>query len=76
MTLKIITVAISCLLVTACAADQAAKKTDDFVQIDNPFMTMSKDAPAKVWVPRSSVEGAVPRGGEAVRLGVGELTGK
>ena len=76
MPLKMIALTIGCLMVTACATNQPAAQPGDFVQIDNPFMTMSKDAPAKVWVPRSSVDGGLPRGGEAVKRGVGELSGK
>lgn len=60
-----------CLILAACAANKtSATHPDDYVEVDNPFMTMSKDAPATIWVPRSSVEGsAVPRAGELVKKG-------
>ncbi len=61
-----------CLLLAACAGNRPATtpNPNDYVEVDNPFQTMSKDAPATIWVPRSSVEESfVPRGGEVVKKG-------
>jgi hypothetical protein len=58
------------LILASCAGNRAA--TDhpaDYVEIDNPGFTMSPDAPAKIWVPRSYVESGVPRGSEVLKKG-------
>lgn len=57
-------------LLSACAGNKAATlPPDGYVEIENPAFTMSKDAPATIWVPRSDVETGVPRGGELLRKG-------
>lgn len=57
-------------LLTACAGNKAATlPPDGYVEIENPTFTMSKDAPATIWVPRSYVETGVPRGGELLKKG-------
>lgn len=67
---KIIPVA-ACLFLAACAGNRttATQPADDYVEIDNPGFTMSPNAPSKIWVPRSSVEKGIPRGGELVKKG-------
>jgi hypothetical protein len=68
--LKVVVIAICCLSLAACAANKTATThSKDYVEVDNPFMTMSPNAPATVWVPRGSVESGVPRGGEALKKG-------
>ncbi len=65
-----------CLLLAACAGNRSATAptSNDFVEVENPFQTMSPGQPASVWVPRSSVEGsAVPRGKELVKQGAEQL---
>ena len=58
------------LILAACAFNRTADEhPTDYVEIDNPGQTMSPDAPAKIWVPRSYVESGVPRGGEIVKKG-------
>ncbi|MBT0663097.1 hypothetical protein KI809_02185 [Geobacter pelophilus] len=57
-------------LLTACAGNKAGTlPPDGYVEIENPAFTMSKDAPATIWVPRSYVETGVPRGGELLKKG-------
>ncbi len=70
--LKVIVIPSCCLILAACAANKTSTAhPDDYVEIDNPFVTMSPDAPATIWVPRSSVEGSVvPRGGDLVKKGI------
>jgi hypothetical protein len=45
------------------------------VEVPNPGVTMSPDAPATIWVPRSSVESGIPRGGELVKKGFEKVSG-
>jgi hypothetical protein len=67
--LKICTLSASIAL-AACAGNRATSAPDqDYVEIDNPTATMSPDAPAKIWVPRSYVEKGVPRGSELIKKG-------
>ncbi len=65
-----------CLAVAGCSGNRAATRSaSDYVEIDNPTVTMSGDAPAKIWVPRSYVESGVPRGGELLKKGTEEIAG-
>jgi hypothetical protein len=58
------------LIFASCAGNRATTgSSSDYVEIDNPAATMSPDAPAKIWVPRSYVESGVPRGGEILKKG-------
>lgn len=58
------------LLLAACSFNRTTDRhPSDYVEIDNPGQTMSPDAPAKIWVPRSYVEKGVPRGGDLVKAG-------
>jgi hypothetical protein len=65
------------VLVAACAANKGSgpKNENDFVEVPNPGVTMSPDAAATIWVPRSSVESGVPRGGELLKKGFEKATG-
>lgn len=57
-------------LLAACAGNMASTQPlNGYVEIENPAFTMSKDAPATIWVPRSSVEKGTPRGGELLKKG-------
>lgn len=58
-----------CCLLTACAGSRSATVSSpvDYVEIDNPAVTMSNNAPATIWVPRRYVESGVPRGGEIIK---------
>ncbi|GLI39537.1 hypothetical protein KI811_15995 [Geobacter hydrogenophilus] len=57
-------------LLTACAGNRVGSTPPDgYVEIENPAFTMSKDAPATIWVPRSYVESGVPRGSELLKKG-------
>ena len=59
------------LSLTACAGNRAASDKNpptEYVEISNPGFTMSRDAPATIWVPKSSVENGPPRGGEAIKM--------
>jgi hypothetical protein len=48
---------------------------EGYVEIENPGLTMSPNAPATIWVPRSYVEKGVPRGGELAKRGYQAVTG-
>lgn len=74
--LKSIAVLSCCLTLAACAVNRTASSDkDDYVEIDNPFITSARDAPATIWVPRSSVEGtAIPRLGEALKTGTSKIS--
>lgn len=57
-------------LVAGCAgAKVQSQGPDDYVEIPNPAMTMSPNAPETIWVPRKSVDNGVPRGGELMKRG-------
>jgi len=59
------------LSLSACAGNRAATDMNsqtEYVEISNPGFTMSRDAPATIWVPRSSVESGPPRGSEAIKM--------
>lgn len=65
-----------CFLLAACAGTTSSVTPgSDYVEIDNPTVTMSPGAPAKIWVPRRYVEEGVPRGGEVIRRGVESVIG-
>lgn len=59
------------ILLAGCAgANRSAdRSSEDFVEIQNPALTMSPNAPATIWVPRSSVEQGIPRGRDLARQG-------
>jgi hypothetical protein len=66
----IIFVLAASLLLAACATNQKTNSAPkDYVEIDNPGLTMSPDAPAKIWVPRSYVENGIPRGSVLAKAG-------
>ena len=59
-------------LLTACAENSVVvdrKGDSEYVEVTNPAYTMSPNAPATIWVPRSSVEKGIPRGGEVLKKG-------
>lgn len=58
-----------CLLISACAATQVSSTQPpaDYVEIDNPAITMSNNAPEKIWVPRSSVENSPGNAGDLLK---------
>ena len=67
--LKVLTLSAS-LLLAACAGNrEVTGPPAGYVEIDNPAQTLSPDAPAKIWVPRSYVEKGVPRGSELIKKG-------
>ena len=39
------------------------------MEVPNPALTMSPNAPEKIWVPRSGVDNGIPRGGELAKRG-------
>ena len=64
----------ACLILAACAGKrQTSGSPDDYVEIDNPGLTMSADAPAKIWVPRRYVESGLPRGSEIIKKGTDKV---
>lgn len=63
---------------TACAGTGVVSDKNspaEFVEISNPAVTMSRDAPATIWVPKSSVESGPPRGGEAIKMAYNSVKG-
>ncbi|MFZ4855649.1 MAG: hypothetical protein ACOYL3_04570 [Desulfuromonadaceae bacterium] len=44
------------LTLGGCASRQVVINSDDYVEIDNPFIGESPDASPKIWVPKSSVQ--------------------
>ncbi len=59
------------LSLTACAGSRVAgdkASQTEYVEISNPGFTMTRDAPATIWVPKSSVENGPPRGSEAIKM--------
>ncbi len=63
-----------CLAVAACSGNRTATRPPpDYVEVDNPMVTMSSDAPAKIWVPRSYVEEGIPRGGVLLKKGTDKI---
>jgi hypothetical protein len=63
------------MFLTACAAHHGdVTSSDDYVEIANPFYTASPNAPATIWVPRSSVDSGVPRGTELVKKGYDKVS--
>jgi hypothetical protein len=68
-----VTVLSGCLFLAACAGKRSTTAPTDWVEVDNPYITMTKDAPDKIWVPRSYAEGGVPRATEVVKMGVDKV---
>lgn len=63
-------------LMAGCAGTtRATSGSDDFVEIPNPAITMSPNAPETIWVPRSSLEKGVPRGRDLAKEGYQALQG-
>lgn len=63
-------------LSAGCARTQVQPDVPvDYVEIPNPALTMSPNAPEKIWVPRASVDRGVPRGGELVKRGYEAVKG-
>ena len=62
-------------LLGGCAVNREGRGTEEYVEIPNPAITMSPDAPATIWVPRSYVDSGVPRGGELVKKGYESVKG-
>ena len=62
------------LILASCASWKSAGSTPpgapvEYIEVSNPMVTSSKDAPATIWVPASSEKG-VPRGSVLVQEGV------
>jgi len=62
------------MFLPACANHHGNATSDDYVEISNPFVGASPDAPATIWVPRSSVESGVPRATELVKKGAEKVS--
>jgi hypothetical protein len=46
---------------SGCASRQVVPSSDEYVEIDNPFIGESPDASPKIWVPKSSVQRTIFR---------------
>ena len=63
-------------VISGCAgANVQPTHDDDYVEVSNPAMTMSPNAPEKIWVPRHSVENGVVRGNELLKRGYDAVRG-
>ena len=62
-------------LLAGCAGANVQSHPDDYVEVANPGLTMSPNAPDTIWVPRSYVEKGVPRGNELAKKGYDAVTG-
>ncbi len=61
-------------LLAGCAGrQQMVADTEEYVEIENPAITMSPGAPPTIMVPRRYVDSGVPRGGEAIKQGIAAL---
>ena len=63
------------VFLAGCAGASVQTPPQDYVEIDNPGLTMSPNAPATIWVPRSYVESGAPRGGELAKRGYDAVMG-
>ena len=63
------------MLLGGCVVNRTGPGPEDYVEIPNPAITMTPDAPATVWVPRSYVEDGVPRGRDLVKKGYESVRG-
>lgn len=63
-----------CLGLSGCAGRQQAINSQDYVEIDNPFLGDSPDASPKIWVSKASLEKGVPRGRELIKKGYEKVT--
>jgi len=63
------------IFLAGCAGSNESVSREGFVEIANPGLTMSPNAPETIWVPRSYVEKGVPRGNELARKGYDAVTG-
>jgi hypothetical protein len=62
---------LSLVIIAGCAGNKSATAPDtEYVEIDNPALTMTPNAPATIWVPKRYVETGVPRGSELVNKGI------
>lgn len=69
-------VVLSIAVIAGCAGTNAqSPKNDDFVEIPNPALTMSPNAPEKIWVPREYVETGVARGNVLLKRGYEAVKG-
>ncbi len=64
------------LSLTACAGTKANddRSSSEYVEISNPAFTMSRDAPATIWVPKSAVDNGPPRGSEVIKKAYDSVT--
>jgi len=60
------------VFLAACATGRGGQP-EEYVEIPNPAITMSPNAPATVWVPRRYVDSGVPRGTELVKNSIEKL---
>lgn len=63
-----------CVGLAGCAGRPQAINSQEFVEIDNPFLGDSPDASPKIWVPKASLEKGVPRGRELIKKGFEKVT--
>jgi hypothetical protein len=70
------TITLGLALLAGCAGPVASgTRPEEFIEIQNPGLTMSPNAPETIWVPRSSLEKGVPRGSELAKQGYQAVKG-
>lgn len=67
---------IASLVISGCNRARVPYNPDDYVEIDNPYIEGDPSENQKIWVPKSSLEKGVPRGGDLARKGYDALVPK
>jgi len=60
---------IASLVISGCNRARIPYNPDDYVEIDNPYIEGDPSENQKIWVPKSSLEKGIPRGGELAKKG-------
>lgn len=63
------------VFLAGCAGNAVLPPNSEYVEIENPGLTMSPNAPATIWVPRKDVEKGIPRGGDLMKRGYNAVMG-
>ena len=67
---------IALLVTSGCNRTRVPYNPDDYVEIDNPYIEGDPSENQKIWVPKSSLEKGIPRGGELAKKGYDAMVSK
>lgn len=67
---------VASLVIGGCNRARIPYNTDDYVEIDNPYIEGDPSENQKIWVPKSSLEKGIPRGGELAKKGYDAVASK